>query len=212
MNREKFFDEVRAAIFGGSLKQKQVEGLNTLLDYFDQRLSGWDKRWLAYVLATAYHETAFTIQPIKEYGSDKYLKSKRYWPYIGRGYVQLTWDYNYEKYGIKDNPDKALEPAFAAYVIFDGMAKGIFTGKKLSDYFNATVDNPKEARRIVNGIDKADTIAGYHKKFLSAILNAQEEAPVKKPEVIVVEPTTPAEPVNPFWALVRTLISLFLRK
>lgn len=214
MNREKFFDEVRRTVFGGSLKQTQVQGTEALLDYAEKNLSGWDKRWIAYVLATAYHETAHTMLPIKELGSDKYLRAKKYWPYIGRGYVQLTWDYNYDKYGIKDNPDKALEPAFAAYVIYDGMAKGVFTGKKLSDYFSSKVDDPKEARRIVNGTDKADLIAGYHRLFLSAILNAQDAVgtpvEVKEPSVIVLEPTAPAEPVSPFWALVRTLIDLFL--
>ena len=201
MNRETFFNEVRKEIFGGSLKQNQVSGLSTLLDYAEKNLSGWDKRWLAYALATAYHETAH---------------SKKYWPFIGRGYVQLTWDYNYDKYGIKNNPDKALEPAFAAYVLYDGMAKGVFTGKKLSDYFSNKVDDPKGARRVVNGTDKADLIATYHKKFLAAILDSQDavEAPVKpvQPDVIVLEPTAPAEPQNPWWALLRALIGVFFGK
>ena len=51
----------------------------------------------AYVLATAYHETAHTMKPVREYGGETYLKKKKYYPYVGMGYVQLTWDYNYKK-------------------------------------------------------------------------------------------------------------------
>lgn len=129
-----------------------------------------DHRKLAYILATAWHETAHTMQPVTEYGGEKYLRSKKYWPYVGRGYVQLTWRANYEKYGIADNPEKALEPEFAAAVMVDGMNKGAFTGRKLLDYFSDKKDDPVGARKIINGVDQAERIAGYHSQFLALVV------------------------------------------
>jgi predicted chitinase len=35
----------------------------------------------------------------QEIGSDAYLRSKPYWPYIGRTFGQLTWDFNYRAFG-----------------------------------------------------------------------------------------------------------------
>lgn len=128
-----------------------------------------DVRWLAYILATAYHETAHTMQPVTEYGGEKYLKSKPYWPYVGRGYVQLTWDYNYRKYGIEAHPERALEPELAAHILIDGMVNGVFTGRKLSRYFSSSVEDPINARRIVNGIDRAEKIADYYLSFLRMV-------------------------------------------
>lgn len=146
----------------------QWEGFEIISrEFYKQNLK--DLRWLAYIFATALHETAFTMKPITEYGGSAYLRSKKYWPFVGRGYVQLTWEYNYVKYGIKDNPEKALDPEFAAFVIVDGMKNGTFTGKYLELYFNDKVDSPYEARRIVNGLDKATEIAEYHKRILWAL-------------------------------------------
>lgn len=166
MDRNKFFAIVRAK-FGG-LTNGQIEGFTHILNKWD-KADLHDIRWLAYMLATAWHETAKTMQPITEYGSQKYLQSKKYWPYIGRGYVQLTWKYNYEKYGIAKTPLKALDPDFAAHIMIDGMVKGIFTGRKLIDYFSETKEDPIGARRIINGTDKDKLIAGYYKSFLQAI-------------------------------------------
>ncbi|MEP7454312.1 carboxypeptidase [Phyllobacterium sp. SB3] len=122
----------------------------------------------AYVLGTAYWETAKTLKPVKEayWLSETWRKNNlRYYPYYGRGYVQLTWDYNYEKYGIKDEPDKALEPELAAYILVDGMKNGIFTGKKLSDYITLQKSDFVGARPIVNGTDKAREIADLAKQY-----------------------------------------------
>lgn len=140
-------------------------------EYFKQKFT--DLRQLAYILATAFHETAGTMQPITEYGSDAYLKAKSYWPFVGRGYVQLTWEGNYKKYGIDKTPEKALDPVFAAFIIVDGMYNGVFTGVGLPKYFNWTVDDPVNARRIVNGTDQATLIAGYHRQILTALLSSK---------------------------------------
>lgn len=130
---------------------------------------------LAYVLATAYHESAHTMKPVREYGGETYLKGKKYYPYVGMGYVQLTWDYNYKKASDKlgvnflKEPKLLLEPKYASPIIIVGMSEGWFTGKKLSDYITLKASDFKGARRIVNGTDKADLIAGYAKEYDEAL-------------------------------------------
>jgi len=116
------------------------------------------------------------------------LKSVKtpYWRdgFFGRGFIQITHEDNYKRLGdrldidLVNNPSKALDPLISARIAVVGMAEGLFTGKKLSDYFNAKVDDPEGSRAIVNGTDKAKLIAGYHKNFLDAIDAASVEAPV----------------------------------
>lgn len=175
MNRTTFFAYVRRAPFGGRLTQAQVEGMNKILDEWGSRALT-DDRWLAYILATTFHETAGKMQPIREMGGEAYLKKKPYYPWVGEGLVQVTWEANHRKFGAS-KPGQLLTWPIALRAIFDGMTKGMFTGKKLADYFSPTADDPVNARRIVNGTDKAKLIAGYHKNFLDAIEAAQEPQP-----------------------------------
>jgi len=161
------------------LSQEQVTGMNFILREWRRRYGfGGDHRKLAYMLATTYHECAFRMVPITEYGSQAYLEAKDYYPYIGRGFVQLTWLDNYKKgsevcdENLVDYPDMALIPDLAAIIMFDGMEAGWFTGKSLSEYFNDTVDDPYNARRVINGTDRATEISEYHKHFLTAITEA----------------------------------------
>ena len=49
------------------------------------------------------------------------------------------------------------------------MTKGIFTGKKFADYFSPQKEDWVNARRIVNGLDKANSIADYGKRYYAAI-------------------------------------------
>ena len=194
IDRSIFFNSVRSSLFNGSLSQKQVDGMNFMLDVYERDYNWPDLRWIAYAFATAYHETAFTMLPISEYGSQSYLQSKPYYPYYGRGYVQLTWEDNYRKMGTKlgvnllgSNKDKALDPNIAAAVMYIGMRDGDFTGKKLSTYFSSSVDDPVGARRIINGTDKAEAIAGHYRKFLEAFTAAKQDTPAPLPP----EPSTP---------------------
>ena len=181
INRKKFFDGIRQQPFPGKLSQKQVDGVNRLLDEYERR--EWNSLyWLAYVFATTMWETARTMQPIKEMGSQAYLQSKRYYPWIGRGYVQLTWKYNYAKFhpevlelfqvDILADPDNAMIPEVAAYILFEGMQKGSFTSKKLADYFNARTTDWLNARRIINGTDQAAQIAAIGKQFYADLVAA----------------------------------------
>ena len=175
MNFQIFFDDVRNSLFGGKLSQGQVEGMENIINYSTVSLDQ-----LAYVLATVKWETAHTMQPIKEYGSTAYLKSKPYWPYYGRGLVQLTWKDNYAKYGLDKTPDKALEWDSSLFVLFDGMTKGLFTGKKLDDYINDNKRDYINARRIINGTDRAKEIAQIADAYRTALIAAQD--PVAPPE------------------------------
>ncbi len=174
MNPQYFFDRIRLAVFGGKMTQSQVSGINKILAY---RESTWPKMSddeLAYVLATVTHETGFKMQPITEWGSPQYLKSKKYWPWIGRGLIQITWKTNYLKFGIKD-PESALTWPVALDVAFRGMIFGMFTGKKLSDYIKPgkTLDYVG-ARAIINGTDRAQLVAHYANAYQNAFQQAKE--------------------------------------
>lgn len=184
INRTSFFDKARTGLFGGKLTQGQVEGMTAILNEWDRRCIP-DLRFLAYMLSTTFHETARTMQAIEEYGKGKgkpygskiKMSGKRYLKpdkvYFGRGYVQLTWYENYDQMGkllgidLLNHPERALEPFVATAIMFEGMLKGMFTGRKLSDYFNDKTEDWINARKIINGLDKAALIAGYGKKFYS---------------------------------------------
>lgn len=183
------FDGFRNGPFPGKLDKGQVQGCSAIIHEFLRR-GLTDLRWLAYMLATAWHETAFTMQPITERGSQKYLRAKVYWPWIGRGYVQLTWDYNYKAMqkllkeagfdvDIVAKRDEALRPDVAAFIMFEGMIRGTFRKKKLADYFNNTKSDPIMARYIINAKrkgeklpDKAVEIANAYKAFHGDLLLA----------------------------------------
>lgn len=171
-HRTKFFDAYRSAF--GPLNQQQVDGLNFLLDRIEE--SNLLLPQAAYVLATILHETALTYQPIAEYGKGKGKAYGKPDPhtgqvYYGRGYVQLTWRRNSETFGkmldidLLNNPDLALDPAISWQITLKGMTEGLFTGKALDDYITKDKKQYRSARRIINGLDRADLIAGYAEKF-----------------------------------------------
>lgn len=165
----------------------------------------------AYVLATAYHETAHTMQPIEEIGSASYLKGKPYYPYVGRGFVQLTWKANYQKASrelgvdFTANPQLLLQPDYSADILVIGMADGWFTGKKLSDYITLQRSNFTGARKVVNGVDRAEMIAGYAEAYddaLKAVGYGGEPVAVDHPV------DAPAEPAPSSGGLLAALLSL----
>lgn len=188
IDRQKFFAAYEAA-FGAITRPERRTGLDTLLGAAEGDPQITDIRWLAYMLATVKHECADRWQPIEEFGKGKGLKygvsvtvkdaqgNEFTNVYYGRGYVQLTWDWNYKAMGEKLNnrllyePQLALEPEVAYKIMSVGMRHGSFTGKSLSKYINDQQCDYVNARRIINGTDQAQRIAGYATK-LEAILRA----------------------------------------
>jgi len=217
IDRKSFFDAVRKSPFSGRLTEGQVAGMSAILDEWERRLAFTDLRWLAYMLATTFHETARKMTPIHEYGKASYFDG-RYGPgtsvgkvlgntqpgdgsrFHGRGYVQLTGRRNYTLAGAKlgialaADPDRALELNLAAAIMFLGMSEGWFTGKKLADYITAARCDYTNARRIINGTDKAATIKGYAVAFEAALRKAWQAdlGPVLLPPVP--SPQTPVPP------------------
>lgn len=133
------------------------------------------KTQMAYVLATVEWETAKTFKPVREafWLSEAWRKRNlRYFPFYGRGFVQLTWKNNYEKYSkllgvdMVKNPDLAMDSNIALFVLVHGFKTGTFTGRKITDYININNTDFIRARRCINGNDKASNIAALAKKYL----------------------------------------------
>lgn len=205
-DRDKFFGGVHEHI-DSSLEQAQVEGFNFLLDHFEAEPLWASIPLIAYGFATPYHETAGSMQPVEEgyylarYGQARvksFQKSLRYFPYFGRGFVQLTWETkripNYSKattqiseqmpelvtefesrtgktFDLVKHPEQALDPLIAFAVMTLGMFQGWFTSHKITDFIHGSTKNYVDARTVINGHDKAALIAGYAKTF-EAILRA----------------------------------------
>lgn len=193
MSKADFYNAIRP-MFGGSLTSEQVQGIETLLG----ATQGLPIGHRAYLLATAKHETADTMQPIHERGKKAYFN--KYEPgtrignalgntkpgdgylFRGRGFVQLTGRANYAKASKKlgvdlvGNPDAALDAQTASRILVRGCAEGWFTGKKLSDYLP---DSFVEARRVINGTDRAQEIAAIAISFgkALAVLGDPQSAP-----------------------------------
>lgn len=191
-----FFDRARNVdLLGPSLSASEVAGCNAILD----ACASWPIAWTAYGLATAYHETAGTMEPILERGGSEYLRrnydvtgrdperARRHGNvrpgdgvlFAGRGLVQLTWQVNYAKAAkltgvdLLAAPEKAMQLPLAAKILEGGMREGWFTGRKLAQFL-PTVGHGKrdqfvKARAIINGSDRADLIAEVAMDFQEAL-------------------------------------------
>ena len=179
---DKFFASIRPLF--GTMTQAQFEGIQAKLAVFAAQ--GSPLAYVAYGLATSFHETAQRMQPIPEIGRGRnypYGKPGKHAGQIayGRGDVQLTWDYNYERAddelglqgALTSNYDRALETDISAKIMVLGMTEGWFTARKFSTYLPAkgpaTLVPFTSARRIINGIDRAGLVAGYAISFQSAL-------------------------------------------
>ena len=149
---------------------------------FKQGITNYNQ--IKYVLATVEHETNGTFKPVKEayWLSEGWRKRNlRYYPYYGRGFVQITWESNYFKFSklltkryashyidLVKYPDLALDLSFSTFILVYGMKHGTFTGKKLSDYISNKKIDFRRARRIINGLDRAKKIAAIAERMKMA--------------------------------------------
>lgn len=178
-----FFGGVK--VVTGRLSQPQVDTINQVL----QAAKHWPLPWVAYALATAWHEAR--LIPQREWGRGngrRYGRPGKYGhvPY-GRGLVQITWDYNYEWLdkaasdaglippgALLQDFDLALRPDIAVLALLTGLEEGRYNpkGKGIAAYIPnrlATRADYVAARWLVNLQDKADLIAGHALKFGAAL-------------------------------------------
>ena len=230
-DRNVLFKELRTRLFRGSLTQSQVDGMADMLDVWEAT-AYTDLRWISYIFAGVYHEVGGLMQPVREgfKTNDEaarqhvamllargiirydYAVPSHGFSWFGRGRIQNTHYRNYDalekRFGIPftKNPSLLLESKADAQVTIHGHVEGIWTGKKLSDYFNTKTSDPVNARRIVNGLDKATLIAGYYRVFFEAFTIAAQAyqaaavvEPVRLAEPIEATPVVPPAPTGPVW-------------
>lgn len=199
MNRNTFFNQVRLNPFAGRLAQTQIDGVNAIVDVWEDKYASKSSSWLAYILATVFHETGGMMVPVREgfaktdkqaqaavtklFNAGKistnYSKPVNGVSYYGRGRVQNTWFDNYKKLQIRfkfpfvTKPDLLLDSKIDAEVTVVGHVEGLWTGKKLSQYFDDKTEDAIGARHIINGTDKAKLIASYYESFKQAIETAE---------------------------------------
>ena len=186
-----YFEKLYKEILKLQFKNSHKQNITFLLAKIEEDPNMSNIQVISYVLATCLHETAFTLDPINEKGEKSYFN--KYEPntqigknlgntqkgdgfaFRGKGFVQITGRANYKKmssyvgYDLITNPQLALNKDVAYQILVVGMTKGLFTGKKLSDYINKKETNYRLARRVVNGNDKADKIA-YYAQCIETIL------------------------------------------
>jgi len=218
IDKKHFYDSYRE-IFG-VIKDPVVKALDFLLDKFDASEVFSTKARISYALATIKRETAETYEPVSEgywikgdrlgklyayYQSHNpgalttiFPNGKREPAYYGRGIVQTTHNFNYNKFAnilkidLVNRPELALDPEVSFKIMEYGMENGSFTGKKLSDYFTDGAYDFYKARKIINGLDAAREIADNAEKFMHCINFIEAPAEAIDGEDIQVEPK-PAE-------------------
>jgi hypothetical protein len=186
---KRFFDSYRRHF--GRVRPEQVAPIERLIGFINADTTLTDYRHAAYMLATVYGECGDTFEPVEEMfylagrvrNLDAYRRRKlRYYPWHGRGYVQLTWKANYIRaerelrVPLTKDPALAMVPKHAYQIMTRGMQAGWFTGKSLSDYINGHRCDYRNARRIINGTDKAAKFATWAKKFDSILSYAEVRA------------------------------------
>lgn len=176
MNRDAFFATIRPKL--GPFRQSQVDGFVKVLDEGERRAVSLYHE--AYILATAWWETARAMQPVREGGGEAYLRGKAYYPWVGEGLVQVTWEENHRKFGATA-PGQLMTWPIALRALYDGMMLGMFTGKKLADYIKPGNVDYTNARRVVNGTDKAKEIASIALLFEKALRDAAWGAAMSAP-------------------------------
>lgn len=206
------FNKFKEVFKTDSLSQGFVDGINGLFEAFNkfELLDSSNPLYIAYMLGTAYHETAYTMQAITEYGGVSYFdkydtgrlserlgntpeKDGDGYKYRGRGHVMITGLDNYKKFtkilniDLVNVPDLALDPVVSASILVIGSLEGTFTTRKLSQYIKYGLDIKEfdNARRVINGTDDAREIANHAVKFLQCITidNVKSKPTIPEPKV-----------------------------
>lgn len=173
---DEFVNAVKNAV--GNLNPVQEDSAKKIINYYFQ--AGYvNLSQLCYILATAWHECSLVSKKEIRCNTSQscYWLQENYWytGYFGRGFVQLTWESNYEEMSsivgidLVTYPDMALEPNTAAKIIVEGMQKGTFTGVKLSNYINNDSIDFYNARKVVNGLQNADNISDTAFNILTSL-------------------------------------------
>lgn len=175
INRKTFFAEYKTNLDPNrSLDSKEISAIDEFIDYVDANIAKMQMNQWAYFFATVFHETNATFLPVREaywISEDWRKKNLRYYPYYGRGFVQITWLKNYQYYSktmgedFVKFPDLMMVAKYSFRSSLDGFMNGTFTGKKISDYVNKDKTDYVGARRVINGTDKAQLIAKYAQLF-----------------------------------------------
>lgn len=148
-----------------------------------QRSGITDPAQIAYILATAQQESLLgkfmyelasgdAYEGRRDLGNTQPGDGRRY---KGRGFVQITGRNNYANWSRRlgidliNNPDLAADPVIAAKILVQGMRDGSFTGVGLGKYISGGRQDFYNARRIVNGLDKASYIATLATNFWSIL-------------------------------------------
>ena len=187
-----------SGVFGTSLSQRKVEGTDAILDAAAGLSVPHAAHVLAEAYHETGGGMYPVKETVFAHSKDKnptdaqviarldaaFAKGQLTWvssPYwrggmFGRGQIQITHSDNYLKLSkvvgvdLFASPDRALELPISAKIAVQGCARGLFTGKKLSDFDGIEYDH-YNARAIVNGDKRANgaKIAGYGEAFEAAL-------------------------------------------